>query len=91
MKGVMLGICPDATLVDISHDISAAGRPRPARSNSTRWVRYFPHRTMFLVVVDPGVGSSRRGMAADGEGLRFVGPDNGVFSLVLEDTPGVRR
>ncbi len=84
----MLGICPDATLVDISHDIP----PQDILAGALELdavVRYFPHRTVFVAVVDPGVGSSRRAVAVDGNGRRFVGPDNGLFSLVLEDTPGV--
>jgi S-adenosylmethionine hydrolase len=88
MKGVMLGICPDATLVDISHDIPPQDILAAALELDAV-VRYFPHRTVFVAVVDPGVGSSRRAVAVDGNGRRFVGPDNGLFSLVLEDTPGV--
>ena len=64
MKAVMLGICPDATLVDITHDIPAhdvlAGALELAAS-----YKYFPSSTIFLVVVDPCVGSARRGIPAD--------------------------
>jgi len=86
MKGVMLGVCPDASLVDISHDIPAhdvlAGAFELAAS-----YRYFPQGAIFLVVVDPGVGSTRRGIAAEcGEHL-FVAPDNGVLSIVFDEIP----
>ena len=61
MKGVILGICPDATLVDITHDIAPhdvlEGTLQLAAS-----VRYFPAGTIFVAVVDPGVGSTRRGI-----------------------------
>src|SRR5258705_9626939 len=89
MKGVALGICPDATLVDISHEIPAhdvlAGGLELAAS-----YRYFPAGTVFLVVVDPGVGSSRRGIAADTGDFRFVAPDNGVLTAVLDEHPARR-
>ena len=49
--------------------------------------RYFPAGTIFLVVVDPGVGSTRRGIAAEAGDYRFVAPDNGVLTLVLDETP----
>src|SRR5207248_7863601 len=49
--------------------------------------RYFPPGTIFLVVVDPGVGSSRRGIAADTGDYKFVAPDNGVLTSVLDETP----
>jgi S-adenosylmethionine hydrolase len=84
MKGVALGICPDATLVDITHEIGAhdvlAGALELAAS-----YRYFPPGTIFLVVVDPGVGSARRGIAADAGEFKFVAPDNGVLTAVLDE------
>ena len=86
IKGVMLGICPDATLVDITHDIPphdvAAGAMELAAS-----YKYFPAGTIFVVVVDPGVGSTRRGLAVDTGDYRFVAPDNGVLTLVLRESP----
>jgi S-adenosyl-L-methionine hydrolase (adenosine-forming) len=86
MKGVMLGVCPDAALVDISHDIPAhdvlAGAFELAAS-----YRYFPKGTIFLAVVDPGVGSTRRGIAVECGDYLFVAPDNGVLSVVFEEMP----
>ena len=86
MKAVALGICPDATLVDITHDIAAHDVLGGALELAASY-RYFPAGTIFLVVVDPGVGSSRRGIAAEAGDYRFVAPDNGVLTLVLDEAP----
>ena len=86
MKGVILGICPDATLVDISHDIPAHDVMAGALELAAAY-KYFPSGTIFVAVVDPGVGSARRGLAADTGDYRFVAPDNGVLTLVLRETP----
>src|SRR5215510_7046487 len=86
MKGVALGICPDATLVDITHDIA----PHDVLGASLELAaayRYFPSGTVFLVVVDPGVGSVRRGLAAEAGDYRFVAPDYGVLTSVFEEHP----
>ena len=89
MKGVVLGICPDATLVDITHEVDAhdvlGGALELAAAS-----RYFPAGTIFLVVVDPGVGSARRGIAADTGDYKFVAPDNGVLTAVLDEHPPKR-
>jgi S-adenosyl-L-methionine hydrolase (adenosine-forming) len=84
MKGVALGICPDATLVDITHDIDPHDVLGGALELAAAY-RYFPPGTIFLVVVDPGVGSARRGIAADTGDYRFVAPDNGVLTAVLDE------
>src|ERR1700687_3201299 len=89
MKGVALGICPDATLVDISHDVPAHDVVAGALELAACY-RYFPPGTVFLVVVDPGVGSSRRGIAGETGEYKFVGPDNGVLSVVFDETPPKR-
>jgi len=86
MKGVMLGICPDVTLVDISHDIPPHDVLAGALELAAAY-KYFPVGTIFLAVVDPGVGSARRGVAADTGDYRFVAPDNGVLTQVLRETP----
>jgi S-adenosylmethionine hydrolase len=85
LKGVILSLCPEATLVDLTHDIP----PHDVLGGALELVaayRYFPAGTIFLVVVDPGVGSTRRGMVADTGDYRFVAPDNGVLSLVLRES-----
>ncbi len=86
MKGVLLNICPDATLVDISHDVPAHDVLTAALELAAAY-RYFPAGSVFLVVVDPGVGSDRRGVAADTGDYRFVAPDNGVLTAVLGEQP----
>jgi S-adenosyl-L-methionine hydrolase (adenosine-forming) len=83
MKGVALGVCPEITFVDISHDIPPHDVLGGALELAAAY-RYFPHGTIFLVVVDPGVGSSRRGIAAETSDYRFVAPDNGVLSVVFD-------
>jgi S-adenosylmethionine hydrolase len=89
MKGVMLGICPDATLVDITHDIPAHDVMTGALELAGSY-RYFPAGSIFLAVVDPGVGSARRGIAAEVGDYRFVAPDNGVLTAVFRETPPKR-
>ncbi|MFQ5933951.1 MAG: S-adenosyl-l-methionine hydroxide adenosyltransferase family protein [Dehalococcoidia bacterium] len=84
MKGVVLGINPEATLVDISHSVA----PQNVREGAFvlgMAYRYFPQGTIHVAVVDPGVGTSRRGLILKGAGHYFVAPDNGVLSHVLTD------
>jgi S-adenosylmethionine hydrolase len=85
MKGVMIGICPDVTLIDITHDIAPHDVVEGALQLAAS-ARYFPAGTIFLAVVDPGVGSARRGIAVDAGEYRFVAPDNGVLTAVLRET-----
>jgi hypothetical protein len=89
MKAVVIGLCPDATLVDITHDIPPHDIMTAALELAASY-KYFPQGTIFLVVVDPGVGSARRGIAADTGDYRFVAPDNGVLTAVLKETPARR-
>src|SRR5438874_2541860 len=86
MKGVILGIAPNAQLVDITHDIRAYDILEPAFIIDSAY-RYFPDGTVHVVVVDPGVGSARRPIAAGSKGHIFVAPDNGVLSCVLQSDP----
>lgn len=81
MKGVILGICPRAQLVDISHQVKPFSVPDGAYLISQAY-RYFPKKTVHLVVVDPGVGTSRRPILLEAEGQYFVAPDNGVLSMI---------
>jgi hypothetical protein len=89
MKGVMLGIAPDAQIVDICHHVGAY-EISEAAFVLAQARRYFPKKTVHVVVVDPGVGSSRRPILLEAEGQYFVAPDNGVLSMVYADTPKVR-
>ena len=86
MKAVVLSICPDVTLVDITHDIPPHD-VLTANLELAASYRYFPPGTIFLVVVDPGVGSARRGLAAETADFKFVAPDNGALTSVLRETP----
>jgi S-adenosyl-L-methionine hydrolase (adenosine-forming) len=86
MKGVVIGICPDATLVDVTHDIPPHDVMAGALELAASY-KYFPAGTIFVAVVDPGVGSARRGLAADTGDYRFVAPDNGVLTAVLREVP----
>ena len=85
MKGVIGGIAPEARVIDICHEIPAYNIAEGAFTivQSYRW---FPARTIHVVVVDPGVGSSRRPIVAAAGGHVFVAPDNGVLSQVFERT-----
>jgi S-adenosylmethionine hydrolase len=85
MKGVILGINPDANLVDICHSIKPQNIPQAAFALSTAY-RFFPKRTVHLVVVDPGVGTERRAIILRTPFADFVAPDNGVLSYVLQQS-----
>ena len=81
MKGVILDIVPDAAIVDISHAVEAFDVLDGAIAISEAY-SYFPAGTVHLVVVDPGVGTSRRPIIASSDRYHFVAPDNGVLSIV---------
>ena len=83
MKAAVLRGAPAATLVDITHEV-APGDLTGAAYLLARTAVAFPGGTTHLVVVDPGVGTARRALAAEAGGHRFVAPDNGVLSRVLE-------
>jgi S-adenosylmethionine hydrolase len=82
MKGVILAICPEAQIVDISHEVGAFGVHEGSFVLAQAYP-YFPRGTVHVVVIDPGVGTSRRPILAEAAGQRFVAPDNGVLSLVF--------
>jgi S-adenosylmethionine hydrolase len=86
MKAVITALASDVQLIDITHDVA------PQQIASAAWIlatsyRYFPEHTIFVCVVDPGVGSSRRAVAAHAGEWFFVGPDNGLLSYVLTEQP----
>jgi S-adenosyl-L-methionine hydrolase (adenosine-forming) len=84
MKGVMLRLYPTATFVDLTHAIAPQNVRQAAYVLWTAF-HYFPSDSVFLVVVDPGVGSSRQPIAIETAQGRYVGPDNGVFGDVLAE------
>ena len=92
MKGVIAGINPEVRIMDITHQIP----PHNVQAGAfilNAVFRYFPADTIFLAVVDPGVGTSRRILLAQFEGYSFVAPDNGILTYALERTeyPEVRE
>ncbi|MCL4784252.1 MAG: SAM-dependent chlorinase/fluorinase [Bryobacterales bacterium] len=84
MKGVILGIAPQAKIVDLCHEVTPYQIPEAGFILSQSY-RYFPKGSIHVVVVDPGVGSERRALAVEALGHRFIGPDNGVFSMLLRE------
>jgi S-adenosylmethionine hydrolase len=84
MKGVILSSTPTAVLSDITHSVNPGDVRSAAYLLGRTWHR-FPGGTIHLVVVDPGVGTSRGALAFSAHGHLFVGPDNGVFTPVLHD------
>jgi S-adenosylmethionine hydrolase len=89
MKGVILGINPEATVVDLGHGVSAYGVLEAAFHLKVAY-RYFPQGTIHVVVVDPGVGSARRPILCVAGGQAFLAPDNGVLGYVLAAEPAAR-
>ncbi len=85
MKGVILGINPEAKLVDICHTIKPQNVPQAAFVLSTAY-QFFPQRTIHLVVVDPGVGTERRAIILRTSSGDFIAPDNGVLSYVMPES-----
>jgi S-adenosyl-L-methionine hydrolase (adenosine-forming) len=90
MKGVILSIAPEAAIVDISHEIPPFEVPQGAFVIAQAHT-FFPKKTIHVVVVDPGVGTSRRPILVEAGGQYFIGPDNGVFSMILTRYPAKVR
>lgn len=82
VKGVVLGINPDLTTVDITHDVAPQDVPAAAFLLGAA-APYFPRGTVHVAVVDPGVGTERRPLLVTTPDAAYVGPDNGIFSSVL--------
>jgi S-adenosyl-L-methionine hydrolase (adenosine-forming) len=85
MKGVIAQINPRLTVIDLTHEIPPQNLAA-ARFNLMNAYPYFPVGTVYVAVVDPGVGSHRRGIALQIDAGFLVGPDNGLFSGVLQHT-----
>ena len=83
VKGVILDVCPEATIVDISHAVEPHNIVEAAFTLAAAY-SCFPLRSLHLVVVDPGVGSDRKPIIAWADEHAFVAPDNGVLSLIFE-------
>ena len=90
MKAVILRLCPEVTLVDVTHEVA----PRDVLEGAlalARAARWFPRQTVHVAVIDPGVGSARAGVACRSRGQFFVGPDNGLLSLAVGKTRSCHR
>ena len=86
LKGVILKIHPDVEIVDITHSIIPYDVLDGALAIGAA-AKYFPPRSIHVVVVDPGVGTPRRPILVSADNQYFIGPDNGVFSLIYERDP----
>src|SRR5207302_2031759 len=89
-KGVMLGVAPDLTIVDLTHDIP----PHDVRAGAlalVRSVQYLPDGAIVLAVVDPGVGTERRLVVVETEVAVLLGPDNGLLAPAVAMLGGARR
>jgi S-adenosylmethionine hydrolase len=93
IKGVIYGINPEAQIVEITHGVTPHNVVE-ASMRLNEYFNYYPMRTIHIVVVDPGVGSDRRPLLVECDGHYFIGPDNGVFTKVIqssEETMQVRH
>ncbi len=89
MRAVLYLQAPDVPVVDIFPDLPPFDT-QSAASLLPAYSQFLPASTLCLCVVDPGVGSDRRGLIVEAGGRRYVGPDNGLFSLLLETYPDAR-
>jgi S-adenosylmethionine hydrolase len=89
MKAVIIGLDPTVRLVDVTHEVEPGNVMEAALALESAW-GLFPEGSVHLAVVDPGVGSSRAPLAVEAAGHFFVGPDNGLFSLVPASGPEAR-
>ncbi len=83
MKGIILGLNPNAEIIDITHNIQRHNIFEASQVIAMSY-KYFPPATIHVVVVDPGVGGERRPILVTTENCFFIGPDNGIFSSIYE-------
>jgi S-adenosyl-L-methionine hydrolase (adenosine-forming) len=86
MKGVIAAIVPAAHIIDVTHEVAPQNIPSGAWILASGY-RYYPEDTVFICVVDPGVGSVRRAIAVHAGAWFFVGPDNGLFTYIYHEQP----
>ncbi|HEU65301.1 MAG TPA: S-adenosyl-l-methionine hydroxide adenosyltransferase, partial [Chloroflexi bacterium] len=84
MKGAILSVNPEANIIDINHSVKPQNILQAAFMLSTAY-RYFPKQTIHMAIVDPGVGSERRGIILKTPSAYFVAPDNGILSYIIDD------
>lgn len=82
MKGVIAGIAPRVTVIDLCHQVTPYEILEAGFILSQAY-KYFPRGTVHVLVVDPGVGTSRRPILMEAAGQYFIGPDNGAFTLIF--------
>jgi S-adenosyl-L-methionine hydrolase (adenosine-forming) len=85
MKGVIKGIIPNAEIIDLSHNIEPQNIGQAAFLLANSY-KYFPKDSIFVTVVDPGVGTERKGIIVKADGRYFIGPDNGFMTFILQET-----
>ena len=83
MKGVIYGISPKTRIIDLTHEVGPQNIREGAFVLAAHYF-YFPKNTVHVVVVDPGVGTGRRAIAASMNGQLFVAPDNGVLTPIFQ-------
>jgi S-adenosylmethionine hydrolase len=86
MKGVIAGITPNVHIIDVTHEVAPQNIPSGAWILASGY-RYYPPDTVFICVVDPGVGSTRGAIAVHAGNWFFVGPDNGLFTYIYHEQP----
>lgn len=89
MKGVLASICPEASIIDVTHDVPHFDIWSGAYAISQA-APFFPKGTVHVVVVDPGVGTARRGISCTLNDQIFIAPDNGVLSLAIDESSPYR-
>jgi S-adenosylmethionine hydrolase len=89
MLAVLHQLAPEAAAISLFAD-APPGQPKPAAYLLAAYAGWFPAGTIFLCVVDPGVGGTRRAVVAEADGKLYVGPDNGLFDLALRRAADAR-
>ena len=89
IKGVILNICPQANIVDLTDNISPQDIYQ-ANFLLDSCYQYFPKKTIHVCVVDPGVGTKRRPILIQTKGYFFIGPDNGVFTSIIKKEKNIK-
>ena len=84
MKGVIMNIHLDAKIVDLSHEISPFNIIMHGAIMLQTSYKHFPPETIFVTIVDPTVGSDRKGILMEADGFYFIGPDNGILWPILK-------
>jgi S-adenosylmethionine hydrolase len=90
MKGVIASINSNVSVIDINHNIEPGNIHQAAFQLFTSY-KYFPENTIFMIIVDPGVGSNRKAIMIKKEHYFFIGPDNGVFTYILDNEESTQQ